>query len=98
MALNLANASVPVRVGDPAAGCAGNRFAGQVSVTANLALTFGANIVSGNATIDNHGPGNSVLKDNRVFGTLGCAGNDPAPTNAGQPNTAASKTGQCAGL
>lgn len=33
-----------------------------------------------------------------VFATLACSGNDPAPTNSGQPNTAATKTGQCGAL
>lgn len=98
VALSVTNAPVPIRVGDPATGCAGNRFAGQVVLTANLAVTFGANTVSHSATIDNNGPGNTVVKANTVFGTVGCAGNNPPPTNAGQPNTAGAKTGQCAGL
>ena len=98
VALSVTNAAVPIRVGDPATGCAGNRFAGQVSLTGNLAVTFGANTVSHSATINTNGPGHTVVKANNVFGTLGCAGNNPPPTNAGQPNTAAAKTGQCAGL
>ncbi len=98
VALSVSSADVPIRVGDPAAGCAGNRFAGRVTLTGNLAVTFGANTVSTNATIDGNGPGQTVVKANTVFGTLGCAGNDPPPANAGQPNTAASKTGQCASL
>ena len=89
---------VPIRVGDPAAGCAGNRFAGQVVLMGNLAVTFGGNTVSHSSTLNNNGPGNTVIKANTVFGTLGCAGNNPPPTNAGQPNTAGAKTGQCAGL
>jgi hexosaminidase len=92
------NATVPIRVGDPATGCAGNRFAGQVSLTGNVAVTFGANVVSTNATIDNNGPGNTVIKANTVYGTLGCSGNNPPPTNAGQTNTAGAKAGQCGGL
>jgi hypothetical protein len=97
-ALSVTNAAVLIRVGDPATGCAGNRFAGHVVLTANLAVTFGANTVSHNATMGNNGPGQTVVKANTVFGTLGCAGNNPPPTNAGQLNTAASKTGQCAAL
>lgn len=96
VALSVTNAGVPIRVGDPAAGCAGNRFAGQVNLSGNLAVTFGANTVSHNATIDNNGPGNTVVKADTVFGTLGCAGNNPPPSNAGQPNTAGAKAGQCA--
>ena len=97
-ALSVTGAPAPIRVGDPAAGCAGNRFAGQVVLSNNLAVTFGANTVSHNATLDHNGPGSAVVKANTVFGTLGCAGNNPAPTNAGQPNTAGAKTGQCAAV
>ncbi len=97
-ALSVANAQVPVRIGDPAAGCAGNRFAGQVTMTNNLATTFGANMVSHTATFTGNGPGNTIIKANTFFGTLSCSGNVPAPTNAGQPNTAANKVGQCAAL
>jgi Tol biopolymer transport system component len=97
-ALGVSNATVPIRIGDPATGCAGNRFTGQVILTANLGVTFGSNQVSHNATINNGGPAATVIKANNVFGTLTCTGNNPAPTNAGQANTAAAKTGQCAGL
>jgi hypothetical protein len=94
-ALGVANAAVLIRIGDPANSCAGNRFAGTVNLTANLATTFGANSVSHAATINNGGNGATVIKANTFFGSLGCTGNNPAPTNAGQPNTAGSKTGQC---
>ena len=39
-----------------------------------------------------------MIKANNVLATLACSGNDPAPTNTGQPNTAGSKTGQCSAL
>jgi hypothetical protein len=94
----VSGATVPIRIGDPASGCAGNRFAGDVNLTSNLAVTFGANTVSGNVNVNTNGPGNTVLKANNVFAALGCTGNNPPPTNAGQPNTAASKTGQCVGV
>ena len=97
-ALTVTDASVPIRIGDPATGCAGNRIAGQVILTGNLAVTFGANAVSHETTIDDNGPGTTVIKANTLYGTLSCSGNNPPPTNAGQPNTAASKTGQCAAL
>ena len=97
-ALVVRNATVPIRIGDPAAGCATNRFAGGVQLLGNTGgLTFGANIASQNVTVNNNA-GTVVIKANNVFGTLACSGNAPPPTNAGQPNTAASKTGQCAGL
>lgn len=97
-ALGVSNAGVPIRVGDPATGCAGNRFAGDVNLTSNLAVTFGANIVSGNVNVNSNGPGTTVIKGNNIFGALACAANSPPPTNSGQVNTAASKTGQCAAL
>jgi hypothetical protein len=97
VALRVSNASA-LRIGDPAAGCAGNRFGGQVTLTGNRTLTFGANAVSTDATINGNGPGNSVVKANNVVGTLACAGNAPPPTNGGQVNTSGAKTGQCTAL
>lgn len=38
------------------------------------------------------------LATGAAFVMLACSGNNPAPTNSGQPNTAPTKTGQCAGL
>lgn len=98
LALSVSNAPVHLRIGDPARSCAGNRFTGGVTLTANLGLTFGANSVTGNVTVTNGGSGNTVVKANSISGALACSGNNPAPTNAGQPNAAASKTGQCAAL
>ena len=97
-ALTLTNATVPVRIGDAAAGCAGNRFAGGVTVTGNLAVTFADNTTSGQVQIDTNGPGAVVVKSNTLYGTLTCTVNNPPPTNAGSPNTAATKLGQCAAL
>jgi hypothetical protein len=92
-------AAVPIRIGDPAAGCAANRVAGDVSLTGNTAgLTLGSNIVSGNVTVDNNTVGTDIVKANTIFRALACAGNTPAPTNAGQTNSAGSKSGQCSGL
>jgi subtilisin-like proprotein convertase family protein len=97
-ALGVSNAAVPIRIGDPASGCAGNRLAGDVNLTGNLAVTFGANIVSRHVSVNSNGPGATVIKANNIFGMLSCAANNPAPTNAGQVNTAGSKSGQCAAL
>ncbi|MDQ2825393.1 MAG: hypothetical protein M3Y04_00245, partial [Actinomycetota bacterium] len=95
----VSGATVPIRIGDPANGCAFNRVAGDVSLTGNTAgLTLGANIVSGNVTVSNNTVGTDVVKANNIFKALACAGNTPPPTNAGQLNTAASKSGQCASL
>ena len=95
----VSNASVPIRIGDPAAGCAFNRVAGDVVLTGNTAgLTLGSNIVSGNVTVNNNTVGTDVIKANNIFKTLACSGNNPPPVNASQPNTAASKSGQCSAL
>ena len=95
----VSRASTLLRIGDPANGCAGNRIAGDVRLSGNTGgLTLGANTVSGNVTVDNNTVGQAVIKANHVFKTLGCAGNNPAPVNNGQTNTAAAKTGQCSGL
>ncbi len=97
-ALRVSGATVPIRIGDPANGCAGNRFAGDVNLTTNQAVTFGANIGSTNVNINNNGPGNTVVKANTVLRALNCAGNNPPPSNVGMVNRAGSKTGQCTTL
>lgn len=95
----VSGARTPIRIGDPASGCAGNRIAGDVRLTGNTGgLTLGGNTVSGNVAVDNNTVGTPVVKANNVFKNLGCAGNNPAPVNNGQLNTAPTKTGQCAGL
>lgn len=82
------NAAVPLRIGDPAKGCAPNRVVGDMTLTGNTAgLTLGANEVTRNVTINNNVNGLPVVKANAIAGTLACAGNNPAPVNAGQPNT-----------
>lgn len=92
------NSAVAPVIGDPATGCAGNRVAGDVTFTGNTAgVTFGANTVSRNVTVNgNAGP--TVIKATTTYGTLACSANNPPPTNAGQPNTSTTETGQCAGL
>jgi uncharacterized repeat protein (TIGR01451 family) len=94
-ALTVSGAMVPVRIGDPAAGCAANRFAGPVTLSADLATTFAANTVSQDLSVTGNGPGNTVLRGNTVLATLSCTGNAPAPDNGGQANIAKAKTGQC---
>lgn len=96
--LTVTNSQVPIRVGDNSPGCTGNTFFGDVTLTANAGVTFGVNTVNGNAVIDSNGPASTTVKSNRVARTLECSGNNPPPSNAGQPNAAASKLGQCASL
>lgn len=97
-ALTVTGAKVPIRIGDVASGCAGNRFAGDVVITGNLAVTFGNNIAANLVRIDSNGPGNVTIKANTFLATLTCTGNSPPPTNAGTSNTGSSKLGQCAAL
>ena len=64
--------------------------AGQVTIDG---ATVGGPLVLQNNT------GSTIVSGNHISGPLSCAGNSPAPTNAGQPNTASGpKSGQCAGL
>lgn len=92
-------AAVPVRIGDPANGCVANKVVGDVTMSGNTGgFTLGANAVSRNVTADNNTVGLDVLRANVLSGTLACSGNNPPPTNAGEANTAPSKTGQCAQL
>ncbi len=94
----VSGAAVPLRIGDPAAGCAMNRVAGDVNLGGNTAgLVLGGNVVSRNVSVNGNG-GGAVVKGNTISGALACSGNTPPPTYAGQPNSAASKSGQCAGL
>lgn len=97
-AVTVANAPVPVRVGDPAAGCAGNELTGAANLTANLGGTVGGNSVTGGVAVNGHGPGNTVVKANTLTATLSCSASSPAPGNSGQLNTAGAKAGQCAAL
>lgn len=94
-ALDVWGAVEAVRLGDPANGCAGNRFVGDVTLRANSGVNVVTNLVSGKLTVDANGPEAVAVKANVVSGALACADNDPAPTNGGLSNTAGSKTGQC---
>lgn len=66
----MTSATVPLRIGDPDSGCALNRVAGDVILTGNTSgLTLGANIVSGNVTVDDNA-GTTVVKGNTILRTL----------------------------
>ena len=98
-AIAVSGATTPLRIGDPANGCPGNRIAGDVSLTENTGgITLGANTIVGNVTADDNGVGSLIIKANTVTRTIACVGNDPLPTNGGQTNTAPTKTGECGGL
>ena len=92
------NATAPITIGDTSSGCAQNRVSGDVRLLGNTGgFILGNNIVTRNIVIENNS-GTAVVKGNQASVSLACTGNAPAPTNAGQPNTAPSKTGQCAGI
>jgi YVTN family beta-propeller protein len=98
-ALHVADATVPFRVGNKPHGCAGNSFQGNVSLVNNSAPWFANNTVTGNVTVNDGGPGPTIVRTNMIYGTLACSGNDPAPL-ANRPlerNTAGARTGQCVG-
>ena len=99
LALHVSDATVPFRAGNKPHGCAGNTFQGSVSLVNNTAPWFSNNTVTGNVTVNDGGPGPTIIRTNMIYGTLACSGNDPAPL-ANRPlerNTAGARTGQCAG-
>jgi YVTN family beta-propeller protein len=98
-ALVVSDSNVPLRIGDATLGCAGNRFAGNVNLTNNVALTFSNNTVSGSVTVNDNGPGDTLIRRNNIFGTLACSGNEPPPqpTRPLERNTAGARSGQCSG-
>lgn len=85
--------------------CLGNVISGGVTLSGNSAgFELGGNTVSGTSTVSsNAGNGPTVENakpevEGNHFGSLSCTGNNPAPIDGGQVNTATgSKTGQCAG-
>jgi outer membrane protein assembly factor BamB len=94
------NASVTLRLGDPDNGCALNQVSGGVSLTGDTGgLTLGGNHLTGDVTVSNDTVGTAVVKANQITGVLACSGDNPPPTNAGQPNAVSGgETGQCVGL
>ncbi len=96
-ALGVFDSDVPVVIGDASTGCAGNRFAGTVNLIGNVALTFGSNIVSHTVTVNDGGPGITVLKSNTIYGNLACSGNNPFESTRPQTRNTVSGTrsGQC---
>ncbi|MDQ4134423.1 MAG: beta-propeller fold lactonase family protein [Actinomycetota bacterium] len=98
--LRVFDSTVPIRIGDAARGCPGNRFSGNVELIDNVAVTFGNNIVAGSVTVNDNGPGETFIKSNNITGMLACAGNEPPPrqTRPAERNTAGSRSGQCSGV
>jgi len=98
--VTIKNSTGPEVAGDPPT-CAADRFIGTLSLTGNTAgVVLGGSQTSGNVVVNDNSGGPITVKGNTIKpGGLACTGNNPAPTNSGQTNTAAGgKTGQCAGL
>jgi hypothetical protein len=78
--------------------CAGNTVYGPVWIDGTRGGVIVAdNTLGGALSLTNNRPTTTVA-NNRVGGILGCSGNLAAPTNAGRPNKAPGRTGQCVGL
>jgi hypothetical protein len=93
--VTVANATGPVLMGDTTRQCAGNRIAGDATLTNNVAgVDVGDNQISGTLTVDAT-RGQAQIQHNNIHGTLACSGNVPDPTDNGRPNTAGGRTGQC---
>jgi len=98
-ALSVSGTTGQVRIGDPSTGCVGNNIGGTAMVTYNSGgVVFASNAVGGGATFTGNTGGPIVVTNSFIAATLGCTTNSPAPGNAGRPNVAGSKTGQCIGV
>ena len=79
--------------------CAPATIGGPVRVSGSVGqVTIDGATVAGPLVLQNN-TGSTIVSGNHISGPLSCTGNSPAPTNAGQPNSASGpKSGQCAGL
>lgn len=79
--------------------CGSDSFGGPVTLSANTdGVTLAGTTVSGPATV-NSNSGGTVVAGNTIGGPLSCSGNNPPPTDEGQPNTVSGPaTGQCSSL
>jgi hexosaminidase len=79
--------------------CAPATVGGPVKVSGSVGqVTIDGTTIAGPLVVQNN-TGSTIVSGNHISGPLSCTGNSPAPTNAGQPNSASGpKSGQCAGL
>ncbi|MEU4116797.1 Ig-like domain-containing protein [Kitasatospora sp. NPDC028055] len=106
--VEVGRASGFVLVGDPGDdGCTGNRVNGSVHLDDNHAgAELIANRIGGSVEVNGTtgtGPfpedSRAEIEGNTIGGSLHCTGNNPPPTNGGNPNTVhGARTGQCANL
>jgi len=86
--------------------CVGNTFHGSLSVintnSPAINTVIEHNQINGRVIINGNTAQNVIVDGNTIGGSLSCSGNTPAPTDldgaAPDPNTAASKAGQCSAL
>jgi hypothetical protein len=107
-AVGISGASGFVLVGDPGDDlCAPDSIGGILSLTSNTAgVEVSSSRIGGNVVLNNNSGRGRFAEDSRpeveantIGGRLSCAGNTPAPTNDGQPNTkGGSSSGQCIGV
>jgi hexosaminidase len=93
------NGGTRVWLGNSNGDCAPATIKGPVNVTGTTGqVTIDGTTVSGPLVLQNN-TATTIVAGNHIGGPLSCAGNSPAPSNAGRPNTASGpKSGQCAGL
>jgi hexosaminidase len=90
-----------VWLGNRNGGCAPVTVSGPVTVTGTTGqVTIDGATVTGPVSLHNNKVSAApIVAGNRIGGPLSCAGNSPAPSNDGIPNTASGpKLGQCANL
>ncbi|HEY1635366.1 MAG TPA: hypothetical protein VGF64_11450, partial [Acidimicrobiales bacterium] len=81
---------------DSMAPCGGNVIKQSVTITKSSgSVELGGNTITGAVSVTGTTGAPAELERNHLTGALSCTGNVPPPTDDGQPNVAASKSGQC---
>jgi hexosaminidase len=79
--------------------CAPATIKGPLRVTGTTGQVMIDGTTVGGPLVLQNNTATTIVAGNHIGGPLSCAGNSPAPSNAGRPNTASGpKSGQCAGL
>jgi Putative Ig domain/Legume lectin domain len=98
--LQVANATGPVLLGGSGtSACAADTFRGSLALSGNAGnLVLAGAKIGGAAAVANN-TGGTLLAGNTIGGPLACSGNNPPPTDGGQPNAVSGgAAGQCATL
>ncbi|MEV5966045.1 beta-N-acetylhexosaminidase [Kribbella sp. NPDC051952] len=88
-----------VWLGNQTGDCAPATIRGPVKVSGSAGqVTIDRATIAGPLAVQNN-TGSTIVSGNHISGPLSCTGNNPAPTNAGRPNSVSGpKSGQCSGL